>query len=289
MDWLENLLTANKIPLGVWVGDFVEWFTDTFEWFFEALSAALDFLVEGLVDVLDAFPAVVLILLIAGLAYGLQRSWRLVAFIVVGLLLILNFGFWDEMLATLSLVLFATFFSLLIGVPTGIYAARKPVFYSVLSPILDLMQTLPTFVYLIPTMILFGLGLVPGLVSTIIFAVAAPIRNTHLGIVSVPKPLIEAGEAFGATRRQLLWKVELPCAMPQIMLGINQCIMLSLSMVVIAALVGAGGLGVPVVRALNTVNFGLGFESGLAIVILAIMLDRVLKRPQTSAGAGKKP
>ena len=287
MDWLEHLLTTNKIPLGVWVRGFVDWFTTTFDWFFDAVSTGLDSLVEGLVNLLEAVPAIALIAIIAAAAYGLHRSWRLVAFILVGLLLILNLGFWQAMLETLSLVLFATFFSLLIGVPTGIYAARKPVFYSALSPILDLMQTLPTFVYLIPTMILFGLGLVPGLVSTIIFAVPAPIRNTHLGIVSVPRPLIEAGEAFGATRRQLLWKVELPCAMPQIMLGINQCIMLSLSMVVIAALVGAGGLGVPVVRALNTVNFGLGFESGLAIVILAIMLDRVLKRPQASVGKSK--
>lgn len=287
MDWLENLLTAHKIPLGVWVRAFVDWFTTAFDWFFDAISTGLDFLVEGLVGLLEAVPAVALILLFAAGAYGLHRNWRLVAFIVVGLLLILNLGFWQAMLETLSLVLFATFFSLLIGVPTGIYAARKPVFYSALSPVLDLMQTLPTFVYLIPTMILFGLGLVPGLVSTIIFAIPAPIRNTHLGIVSVPKPLIEAGEAFGATRRQLLWKIELPHAMPQIMLGINQCIMLSLSMVVIAALVGAGGLGVPVVRALNSVNFGLGFESGLAIVILAIMLDRVLKRPQASGGKSR--
>jgi glycine betaine/proline transport system permease protein len=142
-----------------------------------------------------------------------------------------------------------------------------------------MMQTLPTFVYLIPTLILFGLGSVPGLISTVIFAVPQPIRLTHLGITSVPRPLIEAGEAFGATRQQLLWKVEVPHAMPTIMAGVNQTIMMSLSMVVIATLVGAGGLGVPVIRALSSVNIAQGFEAGLAIVIVAILLDRIMKRP----------
>ena len=146
-----------------------------------------------------------------------------------------------------------------------------------MRPVLDLMQTLPTLVYLIPTLVLFGLGTVPGLISTVIFALPAPIRLTHLGITSVPRPLLEAGEAFGATRRQLLWKVELPSARATIMAGVTQCIMLSLSMVVIAALVGAGGLGVPVVRALNQVRVDMGFEAGFAIVLLAIILDRVCR------------
>jgi glycine betaine/proline transport system permease protein len=146
------------------------------------------------------------------------------------------------------------------------------------------MQTIPTFVYLIPTLILFGLGVVPGLISTIVFAIPAPIRLTHLGVSGVPKPLLEAGEAFGASRSQLLFKVELPYAMPTIMAGLTQCIMLSLSMVVIAALVGADGLGKPVVRALNTVNVARGFEAGLAIVILAIMLDRLCRRPTLGRG-----
>jgi ABC-type proline/glycine betaine transport system permease subunit len=146
------------------------------------------------------------------------------------------------------------------------------------------MQTLPTFVYLIPTLVLFGLGVVPGLISTVIFALPAPIRLTHLGISSVPKALLEAGEAFGATRTQMLWKVELPSAAPTIIAGITQCIMLSLSMVVIAALVGAGGLGVPVVRALNTVQVGMGFEAGFVIVLLAIILDRI-SRPAEKSNA----
>ena len=171
----------------------------------------------------------------------------------------------------------------IIGVPVGIAAAHRPWLYTAIRPILDLMQTIPTFVYLIPTLVLFGLGVVPGLISTVIFALPAPIRLTHLGISSVPKQLREAGEAFGATKRQLLFKVELPYALPTIMAGITQCIMLSLSMVVIAALVGADGLGKPVVRALNTVNVGMGFEAGLAIVILAILLDRVCKRPERRA------
>jgi glycine betaine/proline transport system permease protein len=165
-----------------------------------------------------------------------------------------------------------------VGVPVGIWAAHKPRAYAVLRPVLDLMQTLPTFVYLIPAIVFFGIGMVPGLIATAIFVVPAPIRLTHLGISSTPKPLIEAAEAFGATPRQVLFKVELPYAMPQIMVGLTQTIMLSLSMVVIAALVGADGLGVPVVRALNTVNTALGFESGFVIVVLAIVLDRVFRR-----------
>jgi glycine betaine/proline transport system permease protein len=164
-----------------------------------------------------------------------------------------------------------------IGVPIGIWAAHSQRVYRVVRPILDLMQTLPTFVYLIPVLILFGLGIAPGLIVTIIFAAPAPIRLTWLGITSVPKPLLEAGQSFGATKRQLLWKVELPSALPTIMAGLTQCIMLSLSMVVIAALIGANGLGRPVVRALNSVNIPLGLEAGLAIVILAIILDRMAR------------
>jgi glycine betaine/proline transport system permease protein len=196
----------------------------------------------------------------------------------------MNLGYWNETIETLALVVFATAFCMLLGVPIGIAAAHRAWLYTAIRPILDMMQTIPTFVYLIPTLILFGLGAVPGLISTIIFAIPAPIRLTYLGVASVPKPLIEAGDAFGATRWQLLWKVELPHAMPTIMAGLTQCIMLSLSMVVIAALVGAGGLGKPVVRALNSVNIAQGFEAGLAIVLVAIMLDRVCKRPGAPTG-----
>ena len=278
MDALTDLLTDHKIPLGVWARVFVEWITDNFDWFFEAISDGLGFVLDTLVDAFEWVPAPVFIVLLIAFVWWLHRSWKLALGTALGLLLILNLGFWDDMLKTLALVLVATVVSLVVGIPTGIYAARHPAFHAALRPVLDMMQTIPTFVYLIPALILFGLGLVPGVVATVIFAIPAPIRLTHLGITSVPKPLLEAGEAFGATRSQLLFKVELPHAMPTIMAGVTQCIMLSLSMVVIAALVGAGGLGVPVVRALNTVNIALGFEAGLAIVVIAILMDRVLKQ-----------
>nr|MDJ0827209.1 ABC transporter permease subunit [Rhodobacter sp.] len=181
---------------------------------------------------------------------------------------------------SLTLVLSACVVCMAVGVPIGIAAAHRPRLYRFLRPVLDLMQTLPTFVYLIPAIVFFGIGMVPGLIATVIFVVPAPIRLTHLGVASTPTHLLEAARAFGGTPRQVLWKVELPYAFPQIMTGLNQTIMLSLSMVVIAALVGADGLGVPVVRALNQVNTALGFESGFIIVVVAIMLDRMLRVEQ---------
>ena len=209
------------------------------------------------------------------LAWRLQRSVKLGLGVAIGLLFIINQGLWKETVETLVLVVAAAAASMAIGVPIGIWAAHNQRAYRILQPVLDLMQTMPTFVYLIPVLILFGLGIAPGLIVTVIFAAPAPIRLTCLGITSVPKPMLEAGEAFGATRRQLLWKVELPAALPTIMAGLTQCIMLCLSMVVIAALIGANGLGKPVVRALNSVNIPLGLEAGLAIVVLAIILDRI--------------
>ena len=221
--------------------------------------------------------------LIAAFAWWLKKSWKLALGVALGLLFIINQDLWKETIETLVLVVAAATCSMAIGVPIGIYAAHNERVYKVMLPILDLMQTLPTFVYLIPILILFGLGVAPGLIVTVIFAMPAPIRLTYLGITSVPKPMIEAGQSFGATRSQLLWKVELPAALPTIMAGLTQCIMLSLSMVVIAALIGANGLGKPVVRALNTVNIPLGLEAGLAIVILAIILDRVARIGQGKA------
>jgi glycine betaine/proline transport system permease protein len=281
MDWL----TEYKIPLGKWMSGFVEFLNTHAAWAFNATSDGLGFLIDGLIELMQACPPLLLVALFAALAYWLHRSVGLVALIVLSLLLIINLGYWSETIETLALVIFATALCMLIGVPVGIAAAHRPWLYTAIRPILDLMQTIPTFVYLIPALILFGLGVVPGVIATIIFAIPAPIRLTHLGISSAPKPLIEAGEAFGATRRQLLWKVELPHAAPTIMAGLTQCIMLSLSMVVIAALVGAGGLGRPVVRALNTVNIAQGFEAGLAIVLVAILLDRVCKQRGRHAGA----
>ncbi len=280
MDWL----TDNKVPLGAWINSLVELLNDNAAWFFDLISDVLGFLINGLIDAMQWMPPLLLVVLFAGLAGWLHRSWKLAAGILASLLLIINLGYWQETTETLALVVFATSVCLAVGVPVGIAAAHRPWLYTAIRPVLDLMQTIPTFVYLIPTLILFGLGVVPGLISTVIFAIPAPIRLTYLGISAVPKPLIEAGESFGATKRQLLWKVELPHAMPTIMAGLTQCIMLSLSMVVIAALVGADGLGKPVVRALNTVNIAKGFEAGLAIVIVAILLDRVCKRRGASDG-----
>jgi glycine betaine/proline transport system permease protein len=280
MEWL----TENKIPLGKGIEWLVERVNEHFDWFFNFIADVLGFLIEGLIDVLQWCHPLVLIVMIAALAFWLHRSLVLVAGVVLSLLFIVNMGYWDDTLETVALVVFATSISMLAGVPVGIAAAHRPWLYTALRPVLDLMQTIPTFVYLIPTLILFGLGVVPGLISTVIFAIPAPIRLTYLGISSVPKALVEAGESFGATKRQLLWKVEVPHAMPTIMAGLTQCIMLSLSMVVIAALVGADGLGKPVVRALNTVNIAKGFEAGLAIVIVAILLDRFCRQRGKNGG-----
>ncbi|MDX1398397.1 MAG: choline ABC transporter permease subunit [Oceanospirillum sp.] len=274
-----NWITEHKLPMGQWMESFVDWLIGNAAGFFDAIAFSLEWLILGVTDLLLMAPAMVLIALTAALSWWLQRSIGLVIFVVASLLLIANLGYWSEMIETLVLVLMATFMCVLFGIPLGILAAHYPKFHIAIRPVLDLMQTIPTFVYLIPTLILFGLGVVPGLISTIIFAIAAPIRLTALGISSVPQELLEAGKAFGATRWKLLFKVELPAAMPNIMAGVTQCIMLSLSMVVIAALVGADGLGKPVVRALNTVNISQGFEAGLAIVLVAIMLDRLCKQP----------
>ncbi len=278
MDWLQEHITAHKLLIGEWARQFVTWLTTNYEWFFDAISNGLRVPIEGLVILLEGVPPPLFIAAATALAVLLQRSWRIGLFILLGLTLILNLGLWNEMIETLVLVLAASFVSLLIGIPVGIVAARRPWLYHTLAPVLDMMQTIPTFVYLVPTLVLFGLGMVPGLLATVIFAVPAPIRLTYLGISQVQKPLVEAGEAFGCTRWQLLVKVKLPAALPSIMAGVNQCIMLSLSMVVIAALVGAGGLGTPTVRALAQSNVALGVEAGLAIVIVAIGLDRIMKR-----------
>lgn len=285
MNWLPEWLTdsGGKLRLGNWAKDFVDWLTANADWFFDWLSAVLSAVIDALLVVLQWPNPYVLIALITALAWWLRRSVGVAIFTCLGLLLIHNQGYWKETTETLALVLASTAVSMAVGVPLGIAAARRAWVYEVMRPILDLMQTIPTFVYLIPALILFGLGMVPGLIATVIFAIPAPIRLTRLGIVSTPAALTEAAVAFGATPGQVLRKVELPFAMPQIMAGLTQTIMLSLSMVVIAALVGANGLGVPVVRALNTVNIARGFEAGLCIVILAIILDRMFR---TSTGDG---
>ena len=268
-------LLTTKLPIGMWGKQFFDFLTANFAWFFDSLANGIAAVLDAASDGLLWFPPLLLIAALAVLAFCLQRSWKLALGTALGLLFILNQGLWDETVETLVLVVSAATMSMAIGVPVGIWAAHHERAYTWLQPVLDLMQTLPTFVYLIPVLILFGLGVAPGVIVTVVFAAPAPIRLTYLGIKSVPRPMLEAGEAFGATKRQLLWKVELPAALPTIMAGLTQCIMLCLSMVVIAALIGANGLGKPVVRALNTVNIPLGLEAGLAIVVLAIILDRM--------------
>lgn len=277
--------TDYKIPLGQVIAEFIDWLTLSGADYFDSFADGLEFLIYSVTDALTWFNPLVLIALFGLLTLLIQRKLRLTIFVLLSCLLILNLGYWQETMETLAQVLFATVTCVVIGVPLGIYAAHKPRFYTVMQPVLDLMQTVPTFVYLIPTLTLFGLGVVPGLISTVVFAVAAPIRLTYLGVRNVPAELLDAGKAFGCNRCQLLTRIELPHAMPSISAGITQCIMLSLSMVVIAALVGADGLGKPVVNALNTADIALGFEAGLAIVLLAIMLDRVCKQPEAKTGS----
>ena len=276
MEWL----TSQKIPVGKTASVGFDWLRDNGAWFFDGLSDAMEAIIDGVLWVLQTPPPLVIILIFVALTWGLQRKWKTAVLVFLGFLFIVNQGYWEETTESLTLVLTACVVCMAVGVPIGIAAAHRPRLYRAMRPVLDLMQTLPTFVYLIPAIVFFGIGMVPGLLATVIFVVPAPIRLTHLGVSSTPRHLLEAAEAFGGTPWQTLLKVELPYAFPQIMAGLNQTIMLSLSMVVIAALVGADGLGVPVVRALNQVNTALGFESGIVIVVLAIMLDRMLRVDQ---------
>ncbi|HBT00477.1 choline ABC transporter permease subunit [Salipiger marinus] len=273
MDWL----TAYKLPVGDAAEAGFGWLQRHGTWAFDGLAEAMEALIEAILWVLQTPPELLVIAVFAALTWALHRSWKVPALVGFGFLFIVNQGYWEETTESLTLVLSACVVCMGFGVPIGIAAAHRPRLYRTLRPVLDLMQTLPSFVYLIPSIVFFGIGMVPGLIATVIFVLPAPIRLTHLGVTSTPSALIEAAEAFGATPRQKLWKVELPCALPQILAGLNQTIMLSLSMVVVAALVGADGLGVPVLRALNRVDTGLGFEAGLVIVVLAILLDRALR------------
>ena len=289
MDWLHTWLLDdnNKIMIGKGAQVVVDWLTDNLSDFFDTVSAVLGSAIDGLLYILlgeftegTAFEPYYPFLVMAVfclIAWLVRRHVGVVIFTALGLLLIYNQLYWKEAMETLSLVLAATVVSMVIGVPLGILSARRPWFYAILRPILDLMQTIPTFVYLIPALILFGLGAVSGMVATVIFAIPAPIRLTRLGIISTPPALIEAAQAFGAAPLQVLTKVELPYALPQIMAGVTQTIMLSLSMVVIASMVGAEGLGTLVQRALGQMNVPMGFDSGMSIVILAIILDRIFK------------
>jgi glycine betaine/proline transport system permease protein len=273
MEWL----TDTKIPVGKVAKAAFDWLNDNAGPLFDTISLVMEAMIAGILWLLQSPPPLVLVALFVALTWALQRSWKVCLGVALGFLFILNQGYWEETTESLTLILAACVVCMGVGVPIGIATAHRPRLYQAMVPVLDLMQTLPTFVYLIPAIVFFGLGMVPGLIATVIFVLPAPIRLTHLGVSTTPQALLEAATAFGATPRQRLWKVELPYAFPQIMAGLNQTIMLSLSMVVIAALVGANGLGVPVVRALNSVNTALGFESGFIIVVVAILLDRMLR------------
>ena len=273
MDWL----TEMKIPVGDFSEVLFDWLKTNGRPVFDLISNVLDAMIDAVVWGLTAPPVLIVIAAFVTLTWVLQRSWKTCALVFFGFLFIINQGYWEETADSLALVLSACVVCMGIGVPIGIFLAHRPRAYAYVSPVLDLMQTLPTFVYLIPAIIFFGLGMVPGLIATVIFVLPAPIRLTYLGVSTTPVALLEAANSFGATPRQTLFKVELPYAFPQIMAGLNQTIMLSLSMVVIAAYVGANGLGKPVVQALSRVDTSLGFESGFIIVVVAIILDRMLR------------
>ncbi len=261
------------IPLEDWIDAFVNWLQG-YRDFFLVLRLPVDWILDGINGALQWFPPLVVIVLIAALAWYVA-TWRLGVFSALALTFIGFMGLWSEAMITLAMVVSSVLFCVIIGVPLGILASRSERFAALLRPVLDVAQTTPSFVYLIPVVMLFSIGTVPGIIATVIFAVPPMIRLTNLGIRQVQEDAIEAAEAFGSTPQQILWKVQVPLAMPTIMAGLNQTIMLSLSMVVIAAFIGAGGLGQPVFEGLNALRVGLAGIGGIGIVLLAMVLDRI--------------
>ena len=273
-----------RLPLGTLVEGFIDYVTETFGFFFDFIRVVFDGAYEFVDLLLVTPPFWVIVLLAAGLALA-TRGWKFMVGSILGLLVIVGVDQWENAMDTLALVLVASLLAIAFSVPLGILAAKSSVASGIIRPILDFMQTMPAFVYLIPALILFRVGVVPGIVATIIFAMAPGVRLTELGIRGVDREVVEAGQAFGASPWRILRQIQLPLAMPTIMAGINQVIMLSLSMVVIAGMVGAGGLGAQVVASLNRIDVSLGFEAGLAVVILAIFLDRLT----AALGTGDTP
>jgi glycine betaine/proline transport system permease protein len=265
-----------QIPIAKWVNAAIAWIIGNFGGLFDVLNSVIEGVVNGLSFVLTLPPPLLMIVILAIISYFLS-GWRITVFTVIGLLLVVSLGLWDLTMTTLSLILVATTVCLAIGIPLGIVAAKSPRLEEISLPILDLMQTMPAFVYLVPFVFLLGLGAGPALIATVIFATPPAVRLTMLGIQQVPKETVEAAHAFGSTPMQTLFKVELPLSLSSIRAGVNQVIMLSLSMVVIAGLVGFEGLGKPVVEGLQQLNVGLAFEGGIGIVVLAIILDRVTR------------
>lgn len=265
---------SEKLDLGSWVNDVVQHLLENYGGAFESVGTV----VSGFSELIERFlmwpPAWLLIAVFVGL--GLWRiGVKFALFTAASLVLIVLTGFWEQTVVTLGLTFSSTLISLLLGIPLGIWAAKSERVAIIIRPILDFMQTMPAFVYLIPAAMLFGLGRVPGIIATVIFAMPPAVRLTSLGIRQVNKEIVEAGQSFGCTSWQLLYKVQLPNAMPSIMAGVNQTIMMALSMVIIASMVGAGGLGNDVLASIQRLDIGLGFESGMAVVLLAIILDRI--------------
>lgn len=273
-----------KIPIANWVEALENWLQSNFGPLFDIFRIAIGKTVNSIDVALNFLPPIVMIVLFALLAWYLGK-WKMAVLTALGLLLIENLGLWSQTMQTLALVVTAAFISVLIGVPIGILCSRSSKVQKIVTPILDFMQTMPAFVYLLPAITFFRLGVVPGVISSIIFAIPPTIRLTNLGIRQVPDELIEAADAFGSTPSQKLFKLQLPLAMPTIMAGINQTIMLSLSMVVISSMIGAQGVGALVYRSVTQGKTGVGFEAGLAIVILAIILDRMTQKVITKTKA----
>jgi glycine betaine/proline transport system permease protein len=272
-----------KLPLSDWINDFMHWLTIALGPFFQEVSDVIKTVVDSITAGLISVPWFVILVIVSILAY-FAGKWRLAIGTAVGLFLVYDLALWNDMITTFVLVILSSLVSVLIGLPVGIWSARNERVYKAVSPLLDLMQTMPAFVYLVPVLLLFDIGLVPAIFATVVFAMPPAIRLTRLGILHVPGALVEASRAFGASDRQLLWKVQVPLAMPSIKAGVNQTIMLSLSMVVIASMIGAGGLGADVMSALQTLDVGKGIEAGISIVILAIILDRISQK----MGFGRK-
>ncbi|CAM4167813.1 ABC transporter permease [Lacicoccus alkaliphilus] len=269
---LDNL---PRLPLSEWTSDFVRWLTSTFSFVFDPINDYLGALMNWIINILEFIPPVLFILIVMGLSVIFMRKKILSPILIgIGLLFIYNQGLWENLIDTTTLVIISGLISIIIGVPLGILMSRSNTFEMIMKPILDLMQTMPAFVYLIPAVAFFGIGMVPGVFASVIFASPPTIRLTNLGIRQISDELIEASDSFGTTPMQKLVKVQLPLARPSIMAGINQTIMLALSMVVIASMIGAPGLGTEVLSSLQRAQVGPGFVAGLAIVILAIIIDR---------------
>ncbi len=278
--------TLPRLPIGNWFQNLVNWLEDNFGPVFDFINMVVQSAVTGLAATLTLLPGLIMVLLFAALALWL-RGWRFAIFTLAGFTLIDSMQETHSAMLTLSLVIVASVLAVAIAVPLGILAARREKVSQVVRPVLDLMQTMPAFVYLIPVIFFFNIGPVPGVVATVVFALPPGVRLTELGIRQVDHEVVEAGESFGSPPRKVLTGIQLPLAMPSIMAGINQVIMLALSMVVIAGMVGAEGLGSEVFTAVTRVQLGAGFEAGLSVVILAVFLDRTTAALGTRSPVGK--